>query len=36
MYSVLVGKREGKRLFVRPKHRRENNIKPILKKKEDG
>jgi hypothetical protein len=26
-YRILVGKREGKRLFGRPRHRWEDNIK---------
>ena len=30
VYRVLVGKREGKKPLVRPKHRREDNIKMDL------
>jgi hypothetical protein len=29
-YRVLVGKADGKRQFERPRHRREENIEPIL------
>jgi hypothetical protein len=31
-YKILVGKPEGKRQLVRPKHRRENDLKIDLKK----
>ena len=31
VFSVLVGKPEGKRLLGRPRRRRENNIKMALK-----
>ena len=32
MYRVLVGKPEGKRLFGRPRRRRQDNIKMDLRK----
>jgi hypothetical protein len=32
LYRVLVGKPEGKRPLVRPRHRRENGIKMDLRK----
>jgi hypothetical protein len=31
MYKILIGKPEGKRLLVNPRHRWENNIKVVVR-----